>query len=43
VTIQATFGSNFDGNSTHYTDPKKKYFAVGGFNLCGFSNLLNIQ
>jgi hypothetical protein len=36
VTFQATFGSNFDGNSTKYSDPSKM-FAVGGFNF-GFSN-----
>ena len=36
VTFQATFGSNFDGNSTTYSDPRKM-FAVGGFNF-GFSN-----
>lgn len=36
VTFQATFGSNFDGNSTKYDDPSKM-FAVGGFNF-GFSN-----
>ncbi len=38
VTFKATFGSNFDGNSTHYSDPSKM-FAVGGFHF-GFSNFL---
>lgn len=38
ITFKATFGSNFDGTSVHYSDPKKM-FAVGGFNF-GFSNLL---
>ncbi|MFN8242765.1 MAG: hypothetical protein U0X40_01820 [Ferruginibacter sp.] len=38
VTFTATFGSNFDGNSTHYSDPSKM-FAVGGFHF-GFSNFL---
>ena len=38
VTFKATFGSNFDGNSTHYSDPGKM-FAVGGFQF-GFSNFL---
>ncbi|ASW74467.1 hypothetical protein IQ37_13345 [Chryseobacterium piperi] len=37
ITFQATFGSNFDGNSTTYTDPSK-IFAVGGFNF-GFGNM----
>ena len=41
VTFKATFGSNFDGNSTHYTDPSKM-FVVGGFNF-GFSNFLKKQ
>jgi len=38
ITFMATFGSNFDGNSTHYSDPDKM-FAVGGFHF-GFSNFL---
>lgn len=38
ITFKATFGSNFDGNSTHYSDPDKM-FAVGGFQF-GFSNFL---
>lgn len=37
ITFQATFGSNFDGNSTTYSDPSKM-FALGGFNF-GFNNL----
>lgn len=37
ITFQTTFGSNFDGNSTVYSDPSKM-FAVGGFNF-GFGNL----
>ncbi|MFT3981622.1 MAG: hypothetical protein QM687_14200 [Ferruginibacter sp.] len=37
ITFQASFGTNFDGNSTTYSDPKKM-FAVAGFNF-GFSNL----
>jgi len=41
VTFKATFGSNFDGNSTHYSDPSK-IFAVGGFHF-GFSNFLKKQ
>lgn len=41
VTFKATFGSNFDGNSTHYSDPAK-IFAVGGFHF-GFSNFLKKQ
>jgi hypothetical protein len=39
ITFKATFGSNFDGNSTYYSDPKK-LFAVGGFNF-GFGNLFH--
>jgi len=38
ITFKATFGSNFDGNSTRYSDPDKM-FAVGGFQF-GFSNFL---
>jgi hypothetical protein len=38
VTFQATFGSNFDGNSTRYSDPSKM-FMIGGFHF-GFSNFL---
>lgn len=41
VTFKATFGSNFDGNSTRYSDPKKM-FAVGGFHF-GFSNFQKKQ
>lgn len=32
ITFQAAFGSNFDGNSTTYSDPSKM-FAIGGFNF----------
>ncbi|MDR3679611.1 MAG: hypothetical protein P4L41_06580 [Flavipsychrobacter sp.] len=38
VTFKITLGSNFDGNSIHYSDPKK-IFALGGFNF-GFSNFI---
>lgn len=37
ITFKVTFGTNFDGNSAHYSDPKKM-FAVGGFNF-GFGDL----
>jgi hypothetical protein len=37
ITFKATFGTNFDGNTVTYSDPKKM-FAVGGFNF-GFGNL----
>jgi hypothetical protein len=37
VTFKFTFGSNFDGNATHFSDPQKM-FALGGFNF-GFGNL----
>lgn len=37
VTFKFTFGTNFDGNSTHFSDPKKM-FALGGFNF-GFGDL----
>lgn len=36
ITFKTTFGSNFDGNSLYYSEPKKM-FVVGGFNF-GFSN-----
>ena len=36
ITFQASFGSNFDGNSNTYSDPSKM-FAVGGFNF-GFND-----
>ncbi len=38
VTFKTSVGSNFDGNSIHYDDPKK-IFIVGGLNF-GFSNFL---
>ena len=38
ITFKATFGRNFDGNSVHYSDPKK-IFAVGGVNF-GFGEFL---
>jgi len=38
ITFKATFGRNFDGNSVHYSDPKKM-FAVGGMNF-GFGEFL---
>lgn len=38
VTFQASFGSNFNGNSTVYDDPKNM-FAVGGVNF-GFGDLI---
>jgi hypothetical protein len=32
ITLKVTFGTNFDGNTTTYTDPKK-IFAVAGINI----------
>jgi hypothetical protein len=32
VTFKSSFGTNFDGNSYHYSEPKK-LFIVGGFNF----------
>jgi len=37
ITFTFNFGTNFDGNTTTYSDPKKM-FAIGGLNL-GFLNL----
>lgn len=37
ITFKATAGTNFDGNTATYSDPKKM-FAVGGFNF-GFGDL----
>jgi len=40
ITFKFNFGSNFDGNTTTYSDPKKM-FAVGGLNF-GFMDFKNL-